>query len=278
MAHESLTTPPTTLKEAIDWLLTVQKSGGLDALSIAVFILLTKSDKNLELHTDTFKGVTESVKKSLSHEFFESNNTADEVRHLLDGTKPHMFRGPLERLTSYWLGRFSPTSFEETGLSVQDVQASIHKLSRGVEKFLDTVKDGKNYSSVYAPYATWDGDCGYDRQLCAEIFVGMTPLFYSSFEALQDIEETRSERRKTVGDESSRIGRFMDAAGYDVHKEIDGTRTTDAVVDSTASFDRRFFRRLYDISGFLASGRSHSVGCSRNDKKMQRPISQHVSR
>ncbi|GIX65038.1 uncharacterized protein BcabD6B2_44730 [Babesia caballi] len=251
MGYPTLTVVPSNLKEAIDWLDAVKNNGDpadIISLGAAVHDLLYRypSEPGKLAFVEEVKAI---VKK-----FFEKPELVE--LEPIHSVLQRYYNSHCDDQGGWSYFFWSSKPNEPTNvvvdqcLTTDDVTEVIDSLACRIEDFTSRLKPSGNDVSAYDSTANWADSCDADERLCAEIFVGIAPLYYAGLRALAAICKTAHHVAGPIGVEGNKLGALLSHMGFTVSSSDTDTRGED--ICKSLALPKETLNDVYDLAGFYA--------------------------
>ncbi|GIX66143.1 uncharacterized protein BcabD6B2_55790 [Babesia caballi] len=216
-AGKSLTTPPTNLKEAIDWVIQIKNdNNAINDLAKALEELLKHDDSEVAVKVlENYRLASQSVIEKLTPQKSERYFVHTALNNLSQGLKPFpsgsaaVSREKAERWVS--------------SVGKSDLETLIGNLANGLKTFVE--KDPgilqNSSATAYKSDAEWKSLKANERRDCAIIFLAIIPLLYTALTYMYwrcsqspDSEDPFLSWSKQNLSESKGLKKYMEALGY----------------------------------------------------------------
>ncbi|GIX63227.1 uncharacterized protein BcabD6B2_26620 [Babesia caballi] len=220
-AEKKLTTPPTNLKEAIDWVLRVSELGHTQDLAEALENLLGEDADDVAVRVHD---VFDVIKSNIIEQFDKMN----------DFPRDH-YKGCMRSATTGLKAVERPDNMKSVNL-----ETAITALAEGLKKFLGysgstnfsgqgiIASNGKGYTLTYNT-ATWIPD---EAPKCTAIFLGILPaIFFGVTLTYWKCSEKNGWHYKTLTNEStqSTLTYFLTQMGYSASVLNNGKQASEVI-------------------------------------------------
>ncbi|CDR95711.1 hypothetical protein BBBOND_0208650 [Babesia bigemina] len=250
MAYNWLTDVPRNFKEAIDWLIALKGTDGvnnLKAMGTAIHAILANKPAGF-----TKVPALEDV-KLITKEFLEKDNIKD-LSPASDMLQ--RFSKPMIKSNSY----AKKFNFEESdyvnvistrAMKPEDIAHDITELVYGCAKFLEEIKTPDKYNSAYSPETNWEASCARNPQACAVVFVGIAPMLFVGLRSLQFASYSDGFNWLRFNRMKVSMVDVLEAMGYK-KSELPLIKNGSNVFNALKNVSSRMLSTLYDLSGFWA--------------------------
>uniref|UniRef100_A0A1E1XGU1 Uncharacterized protein n=1 Tax=Amblyomma aureolatum TaxID=187763 RepID=A0A1E1XGU1_9ACAR len=246
--HESLRELPLNLKEAIDWLFIVSRSGAIFRLAAYVRGVLVDSNPT-EPRQHYISNLNAKVKEALSQWPLAETSEFQKILKLYEPTHNDSKVAKCLGLDDDEEKNVNPmVKYEVTPWQVERYLNNCVKHFKGLLRRI--MKPG-HYRSSYSKWANWRSDCEYDPQECANLFISVLPLVHASLELLYEYCSHWNYRGQMITDtRENHLGSYFEALGFDPKEDfkegVDGGDAAESLM--FARWD--FLERMRMLCGF----------------------------
>ncbi|CDR95729.1 hypothetical protein BBBOND_0208830 [Babesia bigemina] len=280
MQRECLLIPPTSFREAMDWLEAVRSTAGIKPLGEAVYALIRESTTRT-LRLDLMHSVKTNVRNFLR---FEGFTGFPSFRLMLDSvtgypSPEHAIclngdKHDPEAVKMGVKGYCDVTEFDT--LQYEDVHRMVYETIQTAHYLVDGIKKVESYEDSYVSKPLWDVSCKEKPQKCAEVFIGIIPMIYPTLFELYKYTQRFDNwdlHIKTKKDDT--LGWLFEGSGYTFYKDLKGKVNAEDIEITIPYVDMDYFKKLYHLAGFwkfypqshvypqaypIGDGKEHTVG------------------
>ncbi|EDO07823.1 hypothetical protein BBOV_III002580 [Babesia bovis T2Bo] len=281
MKYGSLLDYPINYKEAIDWIVAVKQTGGIEPLAKAVVSLFSevmKGDRVL----DTIQKVRCRAQRVLQKARFawhptvcivlrEHERECEDLQHddihtnVMDleyesnadvQCKPQTKEDEDVESGEHDETPESPTLDEPALLktiSDEELKKVIIESANQYEKLLKKLIKRKTYKMTYSPNATWTASCMCVPKRCAIILVSIAPMVFALTSMMRHVA-LMSPAGSKIASGSGKMGSFFRAAGYTLATDINPKKTVGVFRYNVEFANSDIVSKLREISGLSTDG------------------------
>ncbi|GFE52907.1 hypothetical protein BaOVIS_003110 [Babesia ovis] len=287
MVYHTLLDYPVNYKQALDWIVFVKETGGLEELANAIvnlFAQVSKGDDILIVIQRIRCKVQRLIHKSqfvyhpiarlvLHHNAGECDYVNDSETHTNVTELERAYKGKgchsgddsaccpscnkLGTIPVQYTHLFSKGWVTEVGLqktvSDDELRKIIIDSANEYDKLLKKFSRKDSYKRSYSEFASWERCCGPAPTKCALILVAIAPMLVVLTAVMKHTAISSFDQHR-IGDTSNRMGAFFKAAGYNIATDINEKKTVDVFKYNVDFADGYFIANLREISGLSTNG------------------------
>ncbi|GIX61893.1 uncharacterized protein BcabD6B2_13280 [Babesia caballi] len=147
--------------------------------------------------------------------------------------------------------QMSMQGFLASKLTSSEITKAVKNSVDSISGLLKKIRKTSTYESAYGKDATWEKCCAPEPNRCAEVMIGIAPLFYATLHQLRYVSLFTNGSVK-IADESKKVGAFLKNAGFDMERDVNAKKTVEVFRYNLNFLKDPFLSKLLELGGFVS--------------------------